>query len=230
MMKNIFNQIWAMALPYQDQRDDPGHAEVALAFAQRLLRYEEGDRDVIIPAIILHDIGYSQIPKEKRMKIFERKAKRIDRLAVQYEHQIAGVLLARKILESVDYLPEKISEILEIISQHDTRKGFISQNEGLTRDADKLWRYSRRCLEAGEKRAQAARAAQPRNQNAAVTGIATKKKRPPDRWRQMKRDIMKPGYFYSARARNTALRELVARKKEAARKKLSEKSPVSEII
>ncbi len=213
-MKKIFQKIWDLALPYQDQRDDPGHAEVALHYAQLLVRYEKGDRDIILPAIVLHDVGYSQIPKERRMKIFDRKAKRMERLGVQYEHQIEGILLARKILQEVDYPPEKIGEILQIISQHDTRKGFISKNEGLTRDADKLWRYSKRCIEAGENRAKAKRQEQLKE-----PGEETKKKdpqkKPPDRWRMMKKGVLKTDYFYSERARKIALKEIKNRKKEA---------------
>ncbi len=213
-MKKIFQKIWDLALPYQDQRDDPGHAEVALHYAQLLVRYEKGDRDIILPAIILHDVGYSQIPKERRMKIFDRKAKRMERLGVQYEHQIEGILLALKILQEVDYPPEKIGEILQIISQHDTRKGFISKNEGLTRDADKLWRYSKRCIEAGENRAKAKR-----QEKLKEPGEAAKKKdpqkKPPDRWRMMKKGVLKTDYFYSERARKIALKEIKNRKKEA---------------
>jgi hypothetical protein len=217
-MKKIFNEIWELAKPYQDQRDDPGHAEVALSFADKLARYENGDRDIIIPAIILHDVGYSQIPKERRMKIFDRKAKKIERLAVQYEHQIESVLLARKILGQVGYPSEKVAEILAVISQHDTRKGFISKNEGLTRDADKLWRYSKKCIEGGEKRAKAAQQQKPPANPPEIHKVDTKKKKP-DRWRQMKKGILKPGYFYSERAKRIALRELNARKKEAAKNK-----------
>jgi HD superfamily phosphodiesterase len=216
-MKKPFNTIRDMALPYQDQRDDPGHAEVTLYYAQLLLRYEKGDRDIIIPAIILHDVGYSQIPKERRMKIFAREAKKIERLAVQYEHQIEGVLLARKILEKVNYPANMVAEILEIISQHDTRKGFISQNEGLTRDADKLWRYSRRCIEAGENRAKAKPQLKPKEPSDETKKKDPKRKRP-DRWRMMKKGIEKPGYFYSERAKKIALKELKIRKKEAAQK------------
>jgi hypothetical protein len=218
-MKKIFNEIWELAKPYQDQRDDPGHAEVALSFADKLARYEKGDRDIIIPAIILHDVGYSQIPKDRRMKIFDRKAKKIERLAVQYEHQIEGVLLARKILEQVGYPSDKIAEILPIISQHDTRKGFISLNEGLTRDADKLWRYSKRCIEAGEKRAKNTQQSKPPSGSPEIHKADSKKKKP-DRWRQMKRGILQPGYFYSERAKRMALRELSARRKEASPEKV----------
>ena len=40
--------------------------------------------------------------------------------------------------------PEKhIPHIIEIISGHDTRKGFYSKEDGIARDADKLWRYSK---------------------------------------------------------------------------------------
>ena len=208
-MKKIFSQIWELALPYQDQRDDPGHAEVATHFAQLLVRYEKGDNDVIIPAIILHDVGYSQIPKERRMKIFDRKAKRIERLAVQYEHQIEGVLLARKILEKVNYPLNMVAEILEIISQHDTRKGFISKNEGLVRDADKLWRYSKKSYEAMRKRAKS-------NQDMKKEKAPLKaKKKPKSRWKGVRASINKPDYFYSERARNIALKELKARMREA---------------
>jgi hypothetical protein len=225
-MKKIFQQIWNLALPYQDQRDDPGHAEVALNFAQFLVRYEKGDRDIILPAIILHDVGYSQIPKERRMKIFDHKAKKGDRLGVQYEHQIEGVLLARKILERVGYPSDKTAEILQIISQHDTRKGFISKNEGLTRDADKLWRYSKRCIEAGENRAKANRQEKlPKPLDEA--NKKDPKKKPPDRWRMMKKGILKPDYFYSERARKIALKELKARKKEAASNKKAETLPAA---
>jgi hypothetical protein len=210
-MKKIFKKIWELALPYQDQRDDPGHAEVATHYAELLIRYEKGDRDVIIPAIILHDVGYSQIPKERRMKIFDRKAKKIERLSVQYEHQIEGVLLARKILEQVDYPSNLVAEILEIISQHDTRKGFISKNEGLVRDADKLWRYSKKCFEAQANRAKAAR--QELKKGPPPPPEARKKRK--SRWAAIKASINKPDYFYSDRARKIALKELKRRIKEA---------------
>jgi len=223
-MKKIFQNIWDLALPYQDQRDDPGHAEVALHYAQLLVRYEKGDRDIILPAIILHDVGYSQIPKERRMKIFDRKAKRVERLGVQYEHQIEGVLLARKILEKVGYPSEKIGEILQIISQHDTRKGFVSKNEGLTRDADKLWRYSKRCLEAGDNRAKAKRQEKLKEADDEAKKRDPQKK-PPDRWRMMKKGILKTDYFYSELARKIALKEVKTRKKEEDLKKKAVTTP-----
>jgi HD superfamily phosphodiesterase len=192
-MKEIFQKIWELALPYQDKRDDPGHAEVALRYATKLVAREKGNEDVIIPAIILHDIGYSQLPKERRMMVFSPGVRDEDRRAVVFEHQIEGIKLAAKILRKVNYPDDLTDEILEIISQHDTRKGFISKNEGLVRDADKLWRTSRKCFLAAEARAKAEEA---------------------KRFEHMEEGIKRPKYFYSETAKQMALEDLKARMQE----------------
>ncbi len=193
-MKDIFERIWQLALPLQDQRDDSGHAEVTLSYATALLASEQGDEDVVIPAIILHDIGYSQLSKERRLSIFDRSKPEAERKAVQIEHENAGVVLAKGLLVRVEYPRHLVPEILEIISQHDTRKGFISKNEGLVRDSDKLWRFSKRAFDVGSRR--------PR------TGLDT-------RLKDLETDVDKPGYFFSERAKQLAREQLEARKKES---------------
>lgn len=141
-MKEIFQKIWDLALPYQDKRDDKGHAEITLHYAQKLLETEDAEEEIVIPAIILHDIGWSQLKKEECMIIFDHDASKDDVLKVRIRHQDESVMLGKDILQQVNYPKDKIDEILEIVSQHDTRKGFISANEGIVRDADKLWRFS----------------------------------------------------------------------------------------
>jgi hypothetical protein len=186
-MKDIFNQIWELALPYQDKRDDQGHAVTSLKYARLLLEAEYGNEEVIIPAIILHDVGWSQLVKERRMLIFDKDASKEVKREVQMEHQNEGVKLAAVILRKVYYPEGLIKEILEIISGHDTREGFISQNEGLVRDADKLWRTSKEGFAAAKSRRKAG-------------GQARDK----ELWKKMAEDINKPGYFYSERARQMA--------------------------
>jgi HD superfamily phosphodiesterase len=186
-MKDIFNQIWELALPYQDKRDDTGHAATSLKYARQLLELENGNVDVIIPAIILHDVGWSQLVKERRMLIFDKDASKEVKREVQLEHQNEGTKLADEILRKVNYPEEMIKEILEIISGHDTREGFISQNEGLVRDADKLWRTSKEGFAAAESRRKAGD--NPRDEIF---------------WKKIEEDIHKPGYFYSERARQMA--------------------------
>jgi HD superfamily phosphodiesterase len=192
-MKEIFNKIWELALPYQDKRDDEGHAEVTLRYTLELAALEKGDEDVMAPAIILHDVGYSQLTKERRMLIFEKDASEEDRRNVQMEHQNESVKLAARILKQVGYPEELTKEILEIISQHDTRKGFISKNEGLVRDADKLSRTSKEGFAAGKKRGKPVDDAQ---------------------LKKIEEGINKPDYFYSERARQIATAELKLRIEE----------------
>ena len=191
-MKAVFNEIWKLALPYQDQRDDPGHAKITLKYAQELLLREKGNEDVIIPAIILHDIGWSQLIKGRRILVFAKSAREEDKLEVQLEHQNESVRLAAGILREVQYPDELIKEILEIISQHDTRKGFISKNDGLVRDADKLWRTSREGFAAAEARSIS---------------------RDESQLKKLEDNMNKPDYFYSETARKIAFEEFALRKK-----------------
>ena len=186
-MKEIFNKIWELALPYQDKRDDAGHAEVSLRYAVELVARENGNEDVVIPAIILHDIGYSQLPKERRLAVFNMGARDEDRRAAVFEHQVESVKLAVKILRKVDYPADLTDEILDIISQHDTRDGFISKNEGLVRDADKLWRTSKEGFLAAETRAKA---------------------RDAERFKNIEEGINRPKYLYSETAKQMALADV----------------------
>ena len=200
-MKKVFKQIWELALPYQDTREDTGHAETSLKYARRLLALEKGNADVIIPAIILHDIGYSQLPEERRMQIFDRDARDEDRRGVQYEHQVESVKLAIKILREVDYPANLTDEILEIISQHDTRKGFISTNEGIVRDADKLWRTSKQGFTVAEERA---------------------KKQAAQRFKRIEEGLNKEDYFATETARQMALSDLRDRERKTMRKRTAQ--------
>ena len=151
-MKDIFGKIWELALPYQDKRNDFGHAEITTQFAVRLLETEKGDEKVVLPAIIMHDIGWSQVSEKERMSIFDSKITPEEESRVRKKHEEEGVKLARQILEKIHYPTEFVEEILDIISEHDTRKGFASANDGLVRDADKLWRFSKTGFEADMKR------------------------------------------------------------------------------
>lgn len=186
-MKEIFNKIRELALPYQDKRDDPGHAEITLKYALELVALEKGNEDVVIPAIILHDVGYSQLTKERRLTVFSPGAAEGDRRSVVFEHQVESVKLAVKILRQVNYPADLTDEILEIISQHDTRDGFISKNEGIVRDADKLWRTSKECAAAAEARAKAEES---------------------ERYKRIEEGIKKPKYFSTETARQMALTDL----------------------
>lgn len=191
-MKEIFEKIWETALPYQDQRNDDGHARITLKYAKELVKLEDGNEDIVIPAIILHDVGYSQILRERRMLIFDRDATNEEREAVRYIHQAQSVKLGEKILKELNYPADMITKILEIISKHDTRKGFISKEEGLVRDADKLWRYSPESFKVNAKHRKSVLV---------------------ERCKRLEKDLEDPDYIYSESAKKIARQELEERKK-----------------
>lgn len=192
-MKEIHKKIWKLALPYQDMRDDKGHVKTVLDFALQLLKCESADADVVIPAAILHDIGWSQMTEKERMGpvsgiVSEEKEK-----TLRCKHEKLGAKIAGKILREVKYDRKLIKEITSIIDGHDTRKGFISKNDGIVRDADKLWRFSKKGM---------------------MTDIKRRKHSPSDSIKLYKNQMISPNYFYSKTAQKIALTELQKRKKE----------------
>jgi len=129
-----------LAKPYLNTRMNDIHAEVSTAFAYRLLEQEGGDEYVVIPAIILHDVGWKEIPEEIKIKAFGHN---VTEPELKRKHEIEGARIAGDILEQIDYDKGIIEEILIIINGHDTREQAISLNDKIVKDADKLFRYSR---------------------------------------------------------------------------------------
>ena len=149
MLDSEEQKIWNLALPFQDKRHDKGHAEVVTYFAQHLLSYFPGERKVIIPAAILHDAGWSQMTREEIAlfnAMIDRREKdpnmeKVYNPVLRQRHQELGVRFAKELLEKQKISKKYIPHILEIISQHDTRQGFYSQEDELVRSADRLWRF-----------------------------------------------------------------------------------------
>ena len=188
-MKAVFEQIHDLAAPYQDKRDDDGHARITLEYALQLLALEGGDEDIVIPAIMLHDIGWSRVLDRDRL--FDPALTDTGEHDLRRRHQDEGVRLAADILKEVGYPPAQTEEILEIISEHDTRPGFISRNEGLVRDADKLWRFSATGFAADVRRFGIARQA---------------------RADELTRALAQPKFIFSVSARRLAQEELESRR------------------
>lgn len=198
-IKEKFNQIWDLALPYQDKRDDEGHAESVSQFVSKLVEIEKANENIAVPAAILHDIGWSKVPKEEAMKNFGNKIGNNAKIELQKKHEEIGVEMAREILEKVNYDTVMMNEILEIISGHDTREEFISKNEGIVRDADKLWRFSNKGFWLDVKR-----------------GSYT----PEERYEMLKEKINSSNFFYSKSAKKIAQEKLEKRKLEIKEKNI----------
>ena len=148
-MSEQYRMIKKLAEPYLRTRENDIHTEISTQFAYRLLEAEAGDEDIVIPAILVHDVGWSQVPEELQLKAFGPKATLPEWNRV---HEVEGVRIARQILEEAGVELRKIEEILIIIEGHDSRKEGISLNDKLVKDADKLWRYTREGVEINRRR------------------------------------------------------------------------------
>jgi HD superfamily phosphodiesterase len=89
---------------------------------------------LLLPFVILHDVGYSEVPKDNPFKLNLRKA-----------HMEAGAKIARHILEKLNYPKEKIEKIEYYVSVHDNWA--LGDNEiykmdkilGVFTDLDYMW-------------------------------------------------------------------------------------------
>ncbi|MGB9616839.1 MAG: HD domain-containing protein [Desulfomonilaceae bacterium] len=144
-----YEHIYALAKPYLDTRDNELHTRIAFGFAKRLLASEGGSEAVVLPAILLHDVGWKSLPEELHLKAFgpRHSDKSINRV-----HEVEGAKIARQILEQVAYDAQLIHEIVSIISGHDSRLEPLSLNDAIVKDSDKLWRFSKEALEVDPKR------------------------------------------------------------------------------
>jgi hypothetical protein len=133
--------VWAAALPYMRTRKNDIHIPLAYDYASRLLeRHPEADAEVVLLAILLHDIGWAVVDQEAMLgEAFGENAMEAD---VRFAHEREGARLAREILGGLDYPGAVIDEVVAIIDGHDTRPHAISRNDELVKDADALWRFS----------------------------------------------------------------------------------------
>lgn len=99
-------KIWNAALEYQDTREgETGHGEVVTYFSIRLHQEVGGEREIIVPSAILHDIGWSQLSENERKLFYDKTTDTIDgrQIFERYEpilrarHQEQGKILAKKI-------------------------------------------------------------------------------------------------------------------------------------
>ena len=103
-----------------------------------LLQKERGNEAVVLPAAILHDVGWKSIPEELHLTAFGpgEKDKELNRI-----HEVEGARIARSLLERVRYNPDMVDEIVEVVLWHDSRQEAISVNDAIVKDSDKLWRF-----------------------------------------------------------------------------------------
>jgi hypothetical protein len=133
-------RVWERAAVLLRVRDNDSHTLYAFGLATALLDlYPNADAAVVLPAILLHDIGWSQVDPSEVLSAIAPGAGRPDLVLV---HEREGARLAADILAATEYDPGRIDRIVEIIDGHDSRTNALSIEDAIVKDADKTWRLT----------------------------------------------------------------------------------------
>jgi len=132
--------IWERAAPMLQVRGNDAHTLYAFGLARALLdSHPEADAAVVLPAILLHDIGWSQVSPSEVLQAIAPGGGRPD---LVLHHEKEGARLAGNILTEVGYAADKVPDILAIIDGHDSRREALSIEDAIVKDSDKTWRLS----------------------------------------------------------------------------------------
>lgn len=130
--------LWEDAKSYLDVRNNDEHTIISYALAKMLLaETPEADESVVLPAILLHDVGWKKVPEELRLLAVGRRPTRLDLVR---DHEVYGVEIAYEILNRHQPEGVDIDAVCEIIDGHDTVKEAKNINDAVLKDADKGWR------------------------------------------------------------------------------------------
>ena len=149
-MRSRYADIFDLAAPYLDTRSNDVHTSISFDLALQLLaHYPEADKAVVLPAVILHDVGWKMIREEDQLSAFGPNMSNPD---LRRQHEKEGARIAEGILKLLTYDPGKTEEIMAIIDGHDSRETTLSLNDKLVKDADKLWRFTPEGVEIDHRR------------------------------------------------------------------------------
>jgi HD domain len=139
-MREKDKAIWEQANQHLNVRNNDEHTLFSYLLAEILLENEPNAHpDIVLPAIMLHDTGWSKIPKDKILHAFGPNNKFPE---LTRQHELESVAIALNILSDLNFEKEQIEAIIALIDGHDTTKNSRSLDDAVHKDADKLWRFT----------------------------------------------------------------------------------------
>ncbi len=143
-------QIWAASLKYLE-RGRPGdveHTRRVVAYGKALLAKESGNPRVVVPALIIHDTGWSKVNFSDFVDAPAVDKKDTASVRLHMHH---GADIAREVLEAVGWDPSVTQQIADIIAVHDDPEEIVALHNldaTLIFEADWLDKYG----EASQRR------------------------------------------------------------------------------
>lgn len=134
-MKNEFEKIWELAIPYLRKgimKDFVSHTKYVVKSMEIIIDGEGGNRNILIPAAILHDVGWSKVdPSLQSNDELEKKREG------QRQHVAFAGEIIEEILSKTDYSKEDTQKIVEIVMAHKFQDPKEKEKQMLI-DADNL--------------------------------------------------------------------------------------------
>lgn len=134
-MEKEYQLIWKLAEPYLKKgkrKDFILHTKEVLKAMELILKQEKGDRDILIPAAILHDAGWSKVPV--RLQKSKNKNDRIRALELHIKY---APEIIQEVLRKAGYPESKIKSVEGIVIAHKFQKPRRKDKQFLI-DADTL--------------------------------------------------------------------------------------------
>ena len=105
-----YDKLWNLAKPYyrKGRPMDIEHVQWMIKDGLKVCKKEKIDPDLLIPLIILHDVGYAKTSTKNPYNKNVRKA-----------HMKHGAAIAKELLEKVNYNKAKAKKIIYYVSVHD---------------------------------------------------------------------------------------------------------------
>jgi hypothetical protein len=149
-MNDLQRSVYLRAREYWNTRFNDLHVPIAYGFARELLLgHPEADRDVVVPAILLHDVGWKSIPEDRQLGAFRPGAR--DETTRRL-HETEGARIAAEILSAAGAAPGLRETVVRIVDGHDTRLKALSLEDAIVKDADKLWRFTPTAIDIDHRR------------------------------------------------------------------------------
>jgi len=111
-----YRNIWELAVEQLRKginKDFVLHTEGVVKAMRLILEKEKGNPDILIPAAILHDVGWAKVPKKYQRTTNKKKQLIALKLHIKYAPEIINTILT-----SLDYKAPQINEIVDIVVAH----------------------------------------------------------------------------------------------------------------
>lgn len=133
-----YKKIWKEALPYLKKGSLKNfiiHTEGVVRAMEMILKKEKGDKDILIPAAILHDVGWANVSKKFQDK--SSWSSKINLRKAMELHLKYAPPIIKKILESLKFKQKDIFLVTDIVKDHKF-KNPRNINKRILIDADNL--------------------------------------------------------------------------------------------